>query len=260
MSYMSDKIARDEKHRYFTPVGVLPSVTTITGVIDDGKSGALIGWAVRETCDYLERKLPMEEGVLLGGPTILGIINKARKEATRIRDEAANTGRKVHDEVEKWVKAHVDGMPYSLEYEMDQHPEVVTAWNAFITFAMGSGFRPLRSEQMVYSRKYKFAGTLDIIAVGRWRRQRKDKVYLIDCKTGTVIPQVHGPQIAAYAKAWEEMSGEKVEGIAILELNKTTGEPKWHDFSKERKKHFRVFLAAKKLFTELNRDGRKKNG
>ena len=190
--------------------------------------------------------------------TITGILTKARKEATRIRDEAADIGRKVHDEVEKWVKAHIEGDIFELAYDIEEHPEIVRAWNAFYKFACQRGFRPLNSEGMVYSRKHKFAGTLDIIAVGRWPKKKKDANYLIDCKTGTVIQRTHGPQVAAYAQAFEEMYGEKIDGIAVLGLDKISGEPTWHDFSKDRKKHFQVFLAAKKLHEKLNSEGRRK--
>ncbi len=82
--------------------------------------------------------------------------------------------------------------------------------------------------------------------------RKKKKKFLIDVKTGTVLPLSHGAQLAAYAAAWEEMTGEKINGIAVLQLDKETGLPKWHDFTKDRAKRWKTFKAARKLWETIN--------
>jgi len=252
MSYISDKIERDAQHKYTTPIGPLASVTTITNVIDAGKSGALVGWAVRETCNYIEKCLPTEAEALIGMPTLRDVIARARKESAKQRDEAANIGKIVHDMAEMWGQAHLKGVPFETGIDADTNPLVVQAWNAFMEFVARTGVRPSITEMMVYSRKHKYAGTFDLVAQGKYPHMRLAKNYLIDYKTGTVVPKSHGPQLAAYAQAYEEMTGETVDGIAVLALDKVTGEPTWVDFSKDRSKHWRVFKSAVKLYEALN--------
>jgi predicted thioesterase len=85
--YTMKKITRDENHVYTTPLGKLPSVTTILGVL---AKPALVPWAVKVTCDYIANNLDK------GSPT--EVVKMARKESI---------GSAVHDLVEKWAKDNI---------------------------------------------------------------------------------------------------------------------------------------------------------
>lgn len=50
------------------------------------------------------------------------------------------------------------------------------------------------------------------------------KLYLLDWKTGKAIYQEMIYQVSAYGKAHEEESGQKLEGLMIIHLNKDNGE------------------------------------
>jgi hypothetical protein len=93
------KITRSEDHVYTTPIGKLPSVTTILNVLN---KPALVPWAVRVTCDYIENNLDK------GSPT--EVLKMARKEATRVSQEAMDIGSAVHALVEKWAEENIHYM------------------------------------------------------------------------------------------------------------------------------------------------------
>ena len=84
----------------------------------------------------------------------------------------------------------------------------VQAWERFLD---ESGAVVVHSELRVASRRWKYAGTLDTIA--DWRRRRS----LIDIKSGAV-PRTVGPQTAAYAEAFQEMTGRRVERRYCVQL------------------------------------------
>jgi len=68
-------------------------------------------------------------------------------------------------------------------------------------------------EQMVYHPTHKYAGRLDRRAIV------KGKKAVLDLKTGGLFPS-YGPQTAAYQKAYEAESGEKIDARYAVTLNK----------------------------------------
>lgn len=94
----------------------------------------------------------------------------------------------------------------------------VFAWRRF---KEETGFESEYAEHRVVSRAYRFAGTLD--RIGRFHRLRtispKTRA-LLDIKTTYDILPSCGPQLAAYACAWNEgvPKAEKVERRFIVQL------------------------------------------
>jgi hypothetical protein len=94
-----------------------------------------------------------------------------------------------------------------LDFEPDLAP-YLTGWQQFIT---ETGAQVREIEQTVFSEKLWFAGTFDriITIFGRF--------CLIDIKTGGK-QKTHPIQLAAYAVAWEELTGEKIDYAGIVYL------------------------------------------
>ena len=70
---------------------------------------------------------------------------------------------------------------------------------------------PIMAEAVVYSDLYGYAGKLDLLCYLRGKR----RLAIVDWKTGDAPPAV-GLQLAGYAGAWHEMTGEPViERLAI---------------------------------------------
>lgn len=111
-------------------------------------------------------------------------------------------GEAVHKAVELWEAGTLDEAaldpllrPYLdgyLEWRRHFQPDHVTC-----EIIVGSAF-------------YKYAGTLDILAV------KGPKRVLVDLKSGTSITV--GPQTAGYKQAWEEMTGDKIQERRCLTL------------------------------------------
>jgi len=92
---------------------------------------------------------------------------------------------------------------------------------------------------MVYSKKHDYVGLLDLIAI------IDKKKYLVDYKTSKGIYSDAYFQVAAYRNAYEEETGEKLDGTLILHFNKENGEFAIHERPEEDyQKDLSAFLGA----------------
>ena len=70
----------------------------------------------------------------------------------------------------------------------------------------------IAAEEFTFSHKGKYAGTADLIV------EMDGEIWLLDVKTSNNLHRSYNLQLAAYAKAWEEMFGQKIERTGILWL------------------------------------------
>lgn len=105
---------------------------------------------------------------------------------------------------------------------------------AFQKMLNETGFRVIDSEIKLFSRKYQFAGTIDLELA-----DREDNWILADIKS-SIEPTVE-LQLAAYSLLWEENYKTKVKKAAAIEL-KDNGDynMKWFN---DLKRAQRIFLA-----------------
>ena len=94
----------------------------------------------------------------------------------------------------------------------------VRAWEDFLE---DSGAVVIKSEHQVFSERFRFAGTLDVLV--DWKRRTR----LIDLKSTASVPRTVGPQTAAYAQAHQEMTGSHISDRYCLHL-KPDGKYKAH--------------------------------
>ena len=106
------------------------------------------------------------------------------------------------------------------------------------------------SEVFVYSEKYKYAGAMD--AVG-WRHlpDGTKSFVALDWKTSKASRAEYALQLAAYAKAFEELQGVKVSEAWVVRFDKT--KPSF-EVKKvlEIDRSFSTFLAALQLWRFFN--------
>jgi hypothetical protein len=171
---------RDEHHRYYyNGKGPLPSVTTITGILD--KSGPLVGWAKRETAACAVRNIDM----------LTQMIQSGGKEAAQAwlsaipdyqRDEAADMGSRIHALADAHTRGE-DIKPTGLEVPY------LRAWYAFLKAIQP---RIFMSETLIANLTLGFGGTFDIGA-------EIDGVNtLLDIKTGRRVYPETALQLAGY--------------------------------------------------------------
>jgi hypothetical protein len=214
-------IEQEGKHLYETPIGIVPSSTTILSILN---KPALGYWMVKTAINYLATKLDdIKDGkLILNADNSYKILQEAKNQHKQIKDESANTGTMVHEVLEFHLKHENVGM---LLNDKTKKP-----FEGFVEWKNKRKFKLVSSEETVWS-KHGYAGTLDCAAY------LDGKLYIVDFKTSNAIYPEYVMQIASYVKAYEENTGKKIEGAGILRLDKETGEPEWVEFTMEQVEH-----------------------
>lgn len=181
-----------------------------------------------ERIDFLDRRVyKRSEGVyypsvtsilsaMPADPFFLQWMQEVGKNADIIRDRAAREGTQVHEGIEKLVKDK-----QSLEW-VDDYGNArynLNVWKMLLRFQdFYNTVKPttLESEMFLYSDTYQYAGTTDYLC------QVGDEKWLIDFKTSNHIGLSYDLQLAAYAKALEELHGIKVDRCGVLWLKAST--------------------------------------
>ena len=200
----TEKISFDrERHMFYDNKGDhLLSVTAITGTID--KSGALMGWVAKMMGLYLLKE--KEKG---NDKITIQLVDMAKSEYRRIKEEAADIGQEIHDWVSQWIKGEKPAMP--------DDEKVVSGITAFLKFQKENKIKWLESEKIVFSKKHHYAGILD--AVGK---MGKDLV-LFDFKSSNGIYPEMFLQVAGYNIAYQEETKKKITRKMIIRFGKEGG-------------------------------------
>ncbi len=200
----------------------LPSVTHILQVI--GKP-ALISWAANQertlvteaAADLYEdvAKLPKPLSRTSYITTLQGRIGKTKAHQRELA-KAGDIGTQVHALIE-WRLRNMLGQ--SLGPEPRVVDDAQWAFMAWEDWAKSVNLKPRYVEQMVFSRVYGYAGTMDLLA------DVNDVPTLIDFKTGKAIYAEAHLQNVAYQVAVSEMGHDKPAGGLIVRLPKVQTDP-----------------------------------
>jgi len=192
-----------------------PSVTGITGMLD---KPALLGWAARCAVEYISDNIDIVKDPVdvHAGEAIL---EEAKKAHTIKRDAAADSGTICHKAIEIYIQ---DGLSPEVKEMLDSDEQAKTGFDAFIEWESTNHVKWLETECKVVSVLYGYAGRFDAIA------EVNDIRYLIDFKTSKGIYDEMKYQLCAYRQAYNEQleeGKEPIDKLAILHLDKLTGEP-----------------------------------
>lgn len=204
----------------------LCGVTTYCGALN---KPFLIPWAVNTAIDYVRDHIDLLQNGAISGDSILEM---ARQESDRVKEESADLGKAIH----KWIEDHIMGR----KPEMPDDDRIMLGVNSFLKWVADNKIKFLWAEKVVYSREYGYVGTADIgIEIGK-------KMYLVDIKTGnSIYPEVK-LQTSAYAKAIEEEKGKKFAGRWAVRLSKETEDEYYQRMGKKKMKNippFKIFEA-----------------
>ena len=215
------RLPRGKVNRYYTIGGVkYPSVTTILSVIN---KPYLTNWKVK-----------------------LG-----KEESEKISGEAADIGLYVHKAIECYNK----GKAFPMPEDKEQQQIIRRAVRDYRKWLRQTGFEPLKSELIVYSEQYKYAGTLDCVGF------TGDSILICDYKTSKAIWPENKLQLSAYWRAYWEMTGELPDKLWILRFSKVTGrKSEFYEIEESPYDLFAVFLNALSLWKYLNGAGVSKKG
>ena len=172
------------------------------------------------------------------------LASKTAEESKQLTDTAADLGTRVHALIEDFINIKLGT---SLGETIKAKEDEILTYKAFLQWH--GKYQPgyLKSELFLYSKKHKYAGTTDFIAM------IDGEVCLVDIKTSARCYDTMGLQLSAYAHAYTEMTGVKVDKLFILRLDKITGKYQW----KEYKNEFKVFESVLKVFNWRNNGTRK---
>jgi len=219
-------ITFDENRHIFRDLNgkYIPSVTKATGIID--KSGALMGWTAKMMALYL-----LEEKAKGNDKITEELVNKAKKEYRRLKTEAADIGKEIHEWASDWILGKKPAMP--------KNEKVVNGITAFLKFQKEHKIKWLESERIIYSKKHNYAGILD--AVGKFNG--KGDLILIDFKSSNGIYDDMRFQVAGYQIAYEEETGKKIDKRMIIRFGKEDGEFEVRELDEDVKDK-KIFLAC----------------
>lgn len=220
-NFMQKKTDKDGSRTYTIEGIEYPSVTTILKQWDAGKSGALMGWAVKMMAEYLQAQADPKGNILITKDEVVDVFKKAKAWHKTKKSEAAELGSEVHNLIEVYLKGQkVEGL-------IEANPKLLSPFTAFKAWQNSIGFeKVIQSEHVVYSNNYGFAGTLDLIA------KCKGRMYLIDLKSSNHVYEEYLLQISAYLVAYEEMIGfNAINNLGVLRLDKESGLPEFVEYN-----------------------------
>lgn len=132
----------------------------------------------------------------------LGVLDSYAGIPQAALERASERGTKVHRAIELYLQGDLD--------ELSLDPAIADYFYGYIKFERETGFRPEASELRVFSKKYGYAGTLDLAGPDP---KAKRLFSYIDIKTSAKLMPTVGPQLAAYERAHVEETGSKKKNL-----------------------------------------------
>ena len=217
------------KHQYKYRGQIIPSVTTVLGIISKPQ---LVGWASRMCAESIASS--WEPGKAYDELEIQAIIEAGKNSYYQKKIDAGTVGSFLHSFIEKFIKGENPGMPVNESLQKSV--------NQFLDWVKEHDVKFLVSEQQIFSKKYQYTGTLDFICT------IDGKMYIGDLKTSNAIYyNSNGEQLMAYRMAREEEFPEEVfAGCLLIRIGKDGSFEQW--IFEDGEVFKRGFLYALKLY------------
>ena len=142
-------------------------------------------------------------------PSVTEVVSVLRPESGA-RDDVLEYKRQIGKAVHKAIELMEAG---TLDTD-SLDPAIVPFVEAFRKFKAETGFTVLHSEMIVYSKKLRVAGTLDLTGM----RGGKPQVELLDLKAVWTMGDETAIQTVGYAICYEELTGVKIDRRGGLQL------------------------------------------
>ena len=220
-----DLTFEDTRHIYTINGKKVPSVTGVLRILS---KPWLVPWAAKVTTEKMAELL--KPGVAYDELQIKDMLDQAKRANYTIKTSAGDLGKLVHEYLENFIKGT---NPSKLV-----HDEARNSANRFLDWVNKHKVEFLLSEQMVYSKKHNYCGTLDFVC------KVEGKLLLGDIKTSNQIDLIEYPaQVAAYMIAREEEFGDKFDGAVIVRVGKKDAEFEMMELNyKDMTKYKKIFL------------------
>ena len=232
-------------HSYKVGDEIIPSATKVLDIIS---KPALVPWALKVGANWLEKNFFFDEDSsskktkvyksrMALDPLIKGMKSAYRSES----HDALNIGSITHE----WVEGAINWKLGDGEIpQMPKQEEAVNSIEAFKYWVSQNVVEWKSSEEKLFHRKYRYAGTVDARAI------INGEYCVIDWKTSKAVYPEYHLQVAAYAKAVEDIHGIPVDATYILRCDKATGRFEAVR-STEIEENFQAFLSALTLHKRM---------
>jgi hypothetical protein len=248
----------EKLHIYFTEAEdgtrfLVPGATTVTGMVH---KPALVWWSAGKAVEYvmqnihpdpevqaqmlcfyqrLRDKAPWDDAVL-GDPMIIAVqtdelvklLNAARGAHNQIKEDASNVGHMAHE----WIEFYLHGLMAGRHYyaTLPEEPRARNCVLAALDWMERHKFKPVQSENKVFSRQYQYCGTEDweayVTSCGDPKCCPFEGTHyeLGDWKSSNNLYDEYRFQTAAYKYAREEEFPDlHIDGRRLLRLGKEDG-------------------------------------
>lgn len=194
------------RHAYTWNGKFIPGVTSILRILD---KPALIQWAANMAAEYVLDALPLDDSTPIHLDVLKDVCKEAKSAHRRISKDAADVGTVVHAFAERALVEQRVKLP--------QDPLARKGAEAFLGWLHATEHHAINVERMVFSKTHYYAGTCDFYG------HIAGKVCVMDLKTSSGLYPEMLLQIAAYAIAISEETGEQINDGWIVRLCKKTG-------------------------------------
>ena len=186
----------DEKEHCYSIEGRKDHPPGVTSIIKEtlGTSMGIAQWMANVAVDARDAGMPSKE---------------AKLAHRTISKTATNIGKTVH----AWAKR---ALLEPVLPPLPEDPQARKGCEAFRDWLRATDLGTIHSEMLCFSREHYYAGTLDLLSIGR-------KTSLLDLKTSSDVYREMPLQLGGYAICVEEMMGLKIDEGWIVILDKLTG-------------------------------------
>jgi len=225
-----------ETPRYY-PIGEheYPSVTTI---IDNAVPKPWLAPWSRKMTAMCMRDMILEGEIDLSDEKVIdAIVKEAKAYPDKIKDEAGDRGKRLHEAIHAYVKGDT----------VKADDDIAEPFKRFIEWYEINRIKVLFIEEKVWHDPIGYAGRVDWINKIRLLYGKKDKLYITDFKISPRIYYEHQVQVAAYAFAAEYTFGDRMDGAMIVGL----GDEKKLKYKELNRKQLKELFHQFKLMTQL---------
>jgi hypothetical protein len=200
----------DKAHAYFWREKGLP-VAGVTSILSVLNKPALVQWAANCAAEYIANAYvaARENGGELEPTAFLSLCQEAKTAHRKLSSEATDIGSAVHAFAEKVLIDRRASLP--------SDEKAAKGCAAFLDWFHAHKVEPIHVERMVFSRRWYYAGTVDMFG------RLDDELCVLDFKSSSGLYLEMILQLAAYSVALEEETGERIDIGWIVRLDKRTG-------------------------------------
>lgn len=199
----------DAAHAYRYQDKFVPGVTSILKLLD---KPALVQWSANCAVQYIlegwQKAMEGPDG-LIEPSAFATLCQEAKTAHRRLSKAATDVGSLVHSFAERVLVDRRAAIPTD--------PQAAKGAAAFLEWYHSRKIEPIHVERMVFSKTWYYAGTVDFYG------RIDGELCVLDFKTSSGLYLEMILQLAAYAVALTEETGERIDTGWIVRLDKKTG-------------------------------------